>query len=138
MTDNTVFAKILRGELPCVKVYEDEDFLVIQNIVQDTPGHSLLIPKEPSVDILGMSSTLGNNMLAVIQRIGKAMMEGLGADGFNVGINTKPAAGQVIFYTHIHIIPRYKNDGLQPWAGKDADEETRLKYASKIISALDE
>mgnify|MGYP006293958563 CR=1 FL=1 len=137
MTEDCLFCKIVRGEAPSTKVYEDEDFVAFQALFQTTKGHTLLVPKEHSTDISEMKPELGTKMLELIQYLGSAQEKGLGADGFNIGVNKGKEAGQVIFHTHIHIIPRYKDDGLVSWGEQETSEEDRVLYAEKIIKELD-
>jgi len=132
-----IFCKIINGEIPTVKIYEDENFLVIESLGQSSKGHSLIIPKEHSKNILEMKTNNGSKLLDLIKKIGDASIKGLKADGFNVGINTNSAAGQVIMHTHIHIIPRYEKDGLNSWKEKQVSEEDRLIFAEKIIKELE-
>ena len=131
-----IFCKIIKGEIPSVKVYEDDKFLVIISLGQTSKGHSLIIPKEHSTNILEMNTKLGCEMLELIQKIGKACIDGLDAEGFNIGVNTNSAAGQVIMHTHIHIIPRYNDDGLNMWGETESTEEDRVLLAEKIIKSL--
>lgn len=131
-----IFCKIIKGELPSVKVYEDNDFLAIQSLSQTTKGHTLLIPKEHSENILDMNPALGTKALELIQQIGTAQKKGLNATAFNIGVNVGKDAGQVIFHTHIHIIPRYKNDGLGSWGETPASEEERILFAEKIVNEM--
>jgi histidine triad (HIT) family protein len=134
--NNCIYCKILKGELPTIKVYEDDDFIVIQSLNQVSIGHSLIIPKKHSKNILEMDSKLGCKLLQLIQKIGNACMTGLGAKGFNIGVNTNSVAGQAIMHTHIHIMPRYEKDSLLMWKEKNVSEEDRLIFAEKIIKEL--
>ncbi|MDD3175177.1 MAG: HIT family protein [Candidatus Nanoarchaeia archaeon] len=134
--DNCTYCKIIRGELPTVKIYENDEFLVIQSLGQTSKGHSLIIPKEHSTNILEMDSSLGTGLLQLIQKIGNACIKGLGAEGFNVGVNTGSVAGQAIMHSHIHIIPRYSEDGLIMWGETQTSEEDRVLFAEKIIKEL--
>ncbi|MFP4118881.1 MAG: HIT family protein [Candidatus Woesearchaeota archaeon] len=137
MSEDCIFCKIVRGEAPSTKVYEDDDFIAIQSLFQSVKGHTLLIPKEHSEDITQMKPELGQKMLELIQKVGKAQMRGLGADGFNVAVNTKREAGQVIDHTHIHLLPRFKDDGMKLWKEHEVDEEDRVLYAEKIINGME-
>ena len=137
MTDDCIFCKIIAGELPADKVYEDDDFLAFEALEQTSKGHVLLIPKEHSKDVLDMNSALGNKFLSVTKKIGTALMEGLGAQGFNIGLNTKSAAGQEVFHTHFHLIPRYTDDKLVMWPLKKTSPDDRAIFAQKTISKLD-
>lgn len=135
--ENCLFCKIIRGEIPSIKVYEDNDFIAFEDLKPTNKGHTIIIPKEHSQDILDMNKELGCKALETIQKIGTACMKGLNAQGFNTMINTKPASGQVIFHTHIHIIPRYEGDGIKHWKQYDVPEEERVMAAEKIIKALE-
>ena len=137
MSENCIFCQIVNGEAPSTKVYEDDDFIAIQSLFQSVKGHTLLIPKEHSDDITTMKPELGQKMLELIQKVGSAQMKGLGADGFNVAVNTKRAAGQVIDHTHIHLLPRFKEDGMTLWKEHDVSEEDRVLYAEKIINGME-
>ena len=135
--DNCIFCKIVKGEIPADKVYEDENFIAFQALYQVSQGHTLIIPKEHSKDILEMSPALGGQVFKLSQKIGLAVMNALQADGFNIGVNTKEAAGQAVFHTHIHIIPRYKNDGMKSWPENETTADQRALFATKIIKELD-
>ena len=136
MEQNCIFCKIAKGEIPSIKVYEDDKFIAFEDMNPSNKGHTLIVPKEHSEDILDMKGEKAE-LIGMIQKIGAACMKGLDAQGFNVMINTKPAAGQVIFHTHVHIIPRYEGDGLKHWPQKEASEEERIMNAEKIIKALE-
>lgn len=135
MTD-CIFCKISNGEIPSVKIYEDEEFLAFQALGQASPGHTLLIPKTHSEDFLDMNEDILGRMNVLAQKIGKAIMKGVEADGMNISFNIKPAGGQEIMHTHMHLVPRFENDGLKLFPLKDASEEERILFAEKIIKEL--
>lgn len=135
--ENCIFCRIIEGNLPSTKVYEDDEFLAIQSLNQSVTGQTLLIPKEHSPNILEMNTELGSKMLELIQKIGTAQIRGLQADGFNVAINTGGEAGQKIHHTHIHLLPRFKDDGKTLWKEHEASEEERESHAEKIIDAME-
>ena len=135
MTD-CIFCKIIAGELPADKVYENDEFIAFQALFQVSKGHTLIVPKEHSQDVLDMNSELGKGLLELIQKIGTSTMNALGASGFNTGINTKVSAGQAVFHTHIHIIPRYDNDEMVSWPEHKTTAEDRTIFAQKIIMNL--
>jgi len=134
--ENCIFCKIAEGTIPSIKVYEDEEFLAFQALGQASPGHTLLIPKEHSEDFLEMNSKLSEKMNSIAQKIGKAMMKALSADGMNISFNIKPAGGQEIMHTHMHLVPRFEKDGLKLFPLTDASEEERIMFAGKIIKEL--
>lgn len=119
MTD-CVFCKIIKGEIPCHKIYEDDKVLAFLDITPVSQGHTLVVPKEHVENLLSMSEEQIKAVFLVVQKIAKKIDEVLKPDGFNVGMNNKPSAGQVIFHAHVHIMPRFANDGLKLW-GKNYD-----------------
>ncbi len=135
MTD-CVFCKIISGEIPAVKLYDDEDFIVIQALAQASKGHSLIIPKKHSDNILEMDSELASKMSILAKKIFKAMKQGLGAEGSNIIFNNGLVAGQEIMHTHMHLIPRYKKDDFVLPKLEEVSEENRVLYAEKIINNL--
>lgn len=134
--NDCLFCKIINNELPSIKIYEDDDFLVIQSLGQNTKGHSLIIPKVHSCDVLEFNVNLGCKFFEIVKKIGNAMINGLNAEGFNLIFNSKSAAEQLILHTHCHIIPRYSNDGLHCWKEQIVSEEDRILFAEKIIKEL--
>jgi histidine triad (HIT) family protein len=109
-----VFCKIINGEIPSIKVYEDDDVLAILDINPATRGHTLVISKEHYENFLTTPAPIMHKMMSVAQRLGQIMMKDLLARGVNILTNAYPAAGQTVLHFHIHVIPRYDNtDGLQ-------------------------
>lgn len=121
----TIFSKIITGELPSFKVYEDEKILAFLDIQPLQPGHTLVIPKEPSVDGIECSPELLGEIMRVAQKIAKVQQEVLGCDGVNFFMNNGAAAGQEVFHTHLHVIPRFKEDGVfeSPIRGEYEEDE---------------
>jgi len=118
-----IFCKIVAGEIPCYKIYEDDDFLAFLDIQPISKGHTLIIPKkhyetfeETPVEILA-------RMIKIVHKIGIMVKQATNADGFNVGLNNCPAAGQIIMHTHFHIIPRFNNDELRTWPSVECSKE---------------
>ncbi|OQS00759.1 HIT domain-containing protein [Achlya hypogyna] len=110
---NNVFAKIIRGEIPCYKVFETEHVLAILDAFPCTAGHCLLIPKaEGYATILDMPPALAAQLFQELPRLAKAVQDAFQCDGINIVQNNGGAAGQVVFHTHIHVIPRYEGDNL--------------------------
>lgn len=110
-----VFCKIVDGEIPSAKVYEDDDVLAILDISQTTKGHTLVMPKKHYQNILECPQDLMHKVMDVAQRIGQAEMMLFGASGINILTNVGEAAGQSVPHFHVHVIPRYlgKDPGLQ-------------------------
>ena len=113
MEDNMkdIFCRIIDGEIPSAKVYEDDDVLAILDISQTTQGHTLVLPKAHYENFLAVPKDLLNKVMAVAQRIGQAQISLLHAKGVNILSNVGVAAGQSVPHFHVHVIPRYGNDG---------------------------
>ena len=123
--DDCIFCKIAAGEIPSATVYEDDDFRAILNLGPAAKGHTLVIPKSHSDNLLSVEPDTAAKALKVISKTANAIKEALGCDGVNVVQNNGEAAGQTVMHLHFHIIPRYKNDsvniGWQPM--KPSNEE---------------
>ena len=109
MTD-CIFCKIIAGEIPASKVYEDEHVLAFLDISQVTPGHTLIIPKEHYRTILEMNTESASQLFAKVPEIANKILRATGAKGMNIMNNTEEIAGQTVFHTHIHLAPRYGQD----------------------------
>jgi histidine triad (HIT) family protein len=133
---NNIFAKILRGEIPCVKVYEDAGVLAFMDVMPQAPGHVLVIPKEGATDILTLSPEGMAAMAAAAQKVAKAMDKALKPDGILLKQFNREAAGQSVFHVHFHVIPRMEGVPLAPHAGGMVDAATLEPIAAKIRSAL--
>lgn len=111
--DDCIFCKIVKGEIPCTKVYEDDSFIGILDVKPKAEGHTLIISKKHYRNLLDMPSTLGNEIFSIAKEIAlKLIKEGKG-EGFNLIVNNESSAGQVVMHTHLHIIPRKTGDGLK-------------------------
>ncbi|MBO6894307.1 MAG: HIT family protein [Roseibium sp.] len=135
--DQNVFAKILRGELPSHKVYEDNDTLVIMDIMPRGDGHILVIPKAASRNIIDIALADLNAVMATVQKMARTVVKAFGADGTTIQQFSEPAGGQVVFHTHVHVIPRFDGVKLKPHTGEMADNDLLAEQAEKIRSALD-
>ena len=102
-----IFCRIIDGEIPCNKVYEDDDVLAILDISQTTKGHTLVMPKHHCESLLSCPADILNKVMAVAQRIGQAEVSVLGAKGVNILTNCGEMAGQTVPHFHVHVIPRY-------------------------------
>ncbi|EAV42791.1 hypothetical protein SIAM614_15642 [Stappia aggregata IAM 12614] len=134
--DQNVFAKILRGELPSHKVYEDDKTLVIMDIMPRGDGHVLVIPKAPSRNILDIAQDDLNAVMATVQTMARAVIKAFDADGTTIQQFSEPAGGQVVFHTHVHVIPRFEGVSLKPHTGAMADNDLLASQAEKIRAAL--
>ena len=129
-----IFCKIISGEIPSSKVYEDEDFLAILDIRPVNHGHTLLIPKKHFVNIFDTDDDIARKIYPTLIKISKGIREGLTADGINIIQNNEKYAGQEVFHSHIHIIPRFRDDSLKftPRNLSYKDEDEKNKIVSKI------
>jgi histidine triad (HIT) family protein len=127
-----LFCKIASKEIPADLIYEDDKVVAFLDIKPVNKGHSLIIPKKHSHDLLDADDATLGTMIARVKKIAGAIMAATGAAGFNLGINTKSAAGQVVFHTHFHIIPRFSNDGLKMWPHSESEPKTRKQMAEEI------
>ena len=123
--EDCIFCKIVRGEIPCYKVYEDDEVLAFLDISQTTKGHTLVIPKEHFQNMLYCPKDLLAKVMGVAPHIAQAQVASLGANGVNVLINTNEVAGQTVMHFHVHVIPRY--------SGEDC---LRLEFLSNKIDHL--
>ena len=133
---NNIFAKIIRGELPCHKVYEDDKVLAFLDIMPRAPGHTLVLPKAPARNILDIAP---DDLVAVAlaaQRVAKAAVKVFGADGVTVQQFNEGAGGQVVFHLHLHIIPRKAGVPMKPPATEKEKPEVLLDQALKLSAAL--
>ncbi|HLR02759.1 MAG TPA: HIT family protein [Virgibacillus sp.] len=124
--DDCIFCKIINGELPSAKVYEDEHVFAFLDISQVTKGHTLVIPKVHTRDVYDTPADIAGNLFAVVPTIANGIKKAYRSAGLNVLINNEKAAGQEVFHTHIHLIPRYgdKNDGFKAKWETHNDEYT--------------
>ncbi|WP_186395339.1 HIT family protein [Stappia sp. TSB10GB4] len=134
--DQNVFAKILRGELPAQKVYEDDRTLVIMDIMPRGDGHVLVIPKAPSRNILDIAEDDLNAVMKTVQKMAHAVVRAFDADGTTIQQFSESAGGQVVFHTHVHVIPRFAGVALRPHTGDMADQAVLAANADKIRAAL--
>jgi histidine triad (HIT) family protein len=131
-----IFARILRGEIPCVKVFEDAKTLAFMDVMPEAEGHVLVVPKEAAQDILDLSSEGLAAMMATVQKVAKAVDRALAPDGILLKQYNRAPAGQSIFHVHFHVLPRWEGVALAPH-GKVMVEAARLEpVAAKIRSAL--
>ena len=133
---NNVFAKILRGEMPCHKVYEDDKALAFLDIMPRAPGHTLVLPKAPARNILDVSPDDLAYLIKVAQKIAQAGMRAFGADGVTIQQFNESAGGQVVFHLHVHVIPRKQGIALKPPASVKEAPEVLDEQAKKLAAVL--
>jgi histidine triad (HIT) family protein len=133
---NNIFGKILRGEIPCHRVYEDADTLAFMDVMPQSPGHLLVIPKTPSRNILDADPAVLAKLMPIVQKLAKAAKDAFDADGVTVIQFNEPAAGQTVFHLHFHVIPRYEGAALKPHTGQMEDNAVLAANAEKVIGEL--
>lgn len=133
---NNIFAKILKGEIPSYRVYEDEHTVAFMDVMPQAPGHTLVLPKSPSRNLLDADPAALQHAITVLQKVAVAVQEAFDADGVYVAQFNEPAAGQTVFHLHFHVIPRHDGVALKPHSGKMEDGAVLAENAQKIIEAL--
>ncbi len=123
--DDCIFCKLANGDIPTRKVYEDEEFTVIMDAAPATKGHCLILPKEHFANIYEIDGETAGKAFKLAKRMAEQLTQKLSCDGFNIVQNNGETAGQSVFHFHIHLIPRYKDDGQNIlWKpGKPTNEE---------------
>jgi histidine triad (HIT) family protein len=135
--DSNIFAKILRGEIPSHKIYEDEDTLAFMDVMPQAPGHALIVPKAASRNLLDADPDVLARTIPVVQRVARAVKSAFGADGVTIVQFNEPASGQTVFHLHFHVIPRHEGVPLMPH-GREMEKPDVLKAnAEKIRNALE-
>ena len=133
---SNIFAKILRGEIPCVKVYEDAKTLAFMDVMPEADGHVLVVPKEAAENILDLSPEGVAAMMATAQKVAKAVDKALAPDGILLKQFNRAAAGQSVFHVHFHIVPRWEGVPMAPHGKVMVDAAVLEPIAAKIRSAL--
>ena len=132
-----IFCKIIKGEIPADKIYENEKFLAFLDIKPNNPGHTLVVPKDHSENLYKMPDETLSAIAPLIKKIAVAVKNATNADGINIGMNNESPAGQIVPHVHFHIIPRFTNDGLRHWQGKTyASKKEANEIAEKIIKNI--
>src|ERR1700739_295888 len=133
---NNIFAKILRGELPCHKVYEDDKALAFLDIMPRAPGHALVLPKAPARNILDISPDALPTVRRVARKVSLAGMRVFRADGVTVQQFNEAAGGQVVFHLHVHVIPRQQGVALKAPASFKEAPDVLAAHAERLKAAL--
>lgn len=129
---NNIFAKILRGEIPSHKVYEDEHNLAFMDVMPQVDGHTLVIPKVGSRNLLDADPAVVGRLMAAVQKVARAAKAAFGAEGVLIQQFNEAAAGQTVFHLHFHVLPRLEGVALRPHSGKMADHTLLAKHAEMI------
>ena len=134
MEEHCIFCKIANGEIPSATLYEDENFRVILDLCPASKGHALILPKKHAANLFGLSDETASKVMILAKQIAAVLQEGLHADGINLVQNNGEAAGQTVFHFHMHLIPRYREDGQKiGWKPQEVSQE-ELEETRKQIT----
>jgi histidine triad (HIT) family protein len=133
---NNIFAKILRGELPCYKVYEDDHVMAFLDIMPRSPGHTLVIPKAPARNILDVGEEDYLHVARATRKIARVAMTTFKADGVTVQQHNEPASGQDVFHLHVHVMPRQDGVALLRPVSRREDDKVLEEHAARLSAAL--
>ncbi|TIP74997.1 MAG: HIT family protein [Mesorhizobium sp.] len=134
---NNIFAKILRGEIPAYRVYEDDAVVAFMDVMPQGPGHTLVVPKAPSRNLLDSDPATFGPFFAIVQKVAVAVKKAFSADGVTILQFNEPASGQTVFHLHVHVIPRFEGIPLKPHSGHMEKPEVLAENAGKIRTALE-
>ncbi len=134
---NNVFARILRGELPCIKVFEDQSTLALLDVMPQSDGHTLVLPKEPAGTLLDLSPEGATACIQTVRRVAAAVQRAVGAPGLLISQLNGEAAGQTVLHVHFHIIPRFPSLKLKPHGRERGDPDRLEQIAARIMTELD-
>ena len=134
--NDNIFAKILRGEIPAFKIYEDDDALAFMDVMPQSPGHALVIPKAPSRNLLDADPEVLSRVIPLVRKIAVASKVAFAADGIQIAQFNEPASGQTVYHLHFHIIPRFDGIPLKAHSGKMEDMEVLKAHCEKLKAAL--
>jgi histidine triad (HIT) family protein len=133
---NNIFAKILRGEIPSHRVYEDDAVVAFMDVMPQGPGHTLVVPKAPSRNLLDADPATFGSLFAVVQKVAVAVKKAFDADGVTILQFNELASGQTVYHLHVHVIPRFEGIPLKPHSGQMEKPEVLAENAGKIRTAL--
>ena len=133
---SNIFAKILRGEIPSHRVYEDAHAVAFMDVMPQAPGHTLVLPKAPSRNLLDADPATLAHLITVVQRIAQAAQTAFAADGITIMQFNEAPAGQTVFHLHFHVIPRHEGAALTRHAGGMEDPAILADHAAKLKAAL--
>lgn len=134
--NNNIFAKILRGDIPCHKVYEDAEVIAFMDVMPQATGHTLIVPKAASRNILDADPEVLAKTIVVVQKVARAAKSAFKADGISIIQYNEPAGGQSVFHLHFHVIPRQEGAALKSHSGKMEDGAILAANAALLRAAL--
>lgn len=133
---NNIFARILRGEIPAAFVYEDDATVAFMDVMPQSPGHTLVVPRYPAENLFDLDLQAGAAVLRTVQIVARAVKEAFNADGIMLNQFNGPVAGQSVFHFHVHIVPRYADVPLRRHTGDMEDPAVLREQAARIQAAL--
>lgn len=135
--NNCIFCRIVKGEIPCAKIFEDDNVISFLDIAPANKGHALIVTKGHYETLLDIPGGVLSDLMLKAKKVVRAMSSALGCDGFNVLMNNKKAAGQLVLHAHVHIIPRFKGDGIDlNWEPRKYKDKEIDDFRERIISFL--
>lgn len=134
--DGNVFAKILRGEMSAHRVFEDEHCIAFMDVMPQSPGHTLVVPREPAEDVFALSDAGWTQLTAAAHRVARAVKQAFAPEGVTLMQLNGAAAGQSVFHVHVHVIPRYAGQALRRHGGAVAPNAELAAHAARIRAAL--
>ncbi len=134
--DDNIFARMLRGEIPCEKIFEDEHSFAFLDIMPRAPGHTLVIPRAKASGFLDIGADDLCRLMVCVQKLAPVIVKALDADGFMLQQFNGAGAGQTVFHLHIHIVPRYAGRPLRPHGEQMEDTDVLAGVGAKIRAAL--
>lgn len=133
---NNIFAKILRGEIPSHRVYEDDAVVAFMDVMPQGQGHTLVVPKAPSRNLLDADPAVLGPLFQTVRKVARAVKQAFAADGVTIMQFNEPASGQTVYHLHVHVIPRFEGVPLKPHTGQMEKPEVLTENAAKIRAAL--
>jgi len=135
---SNIFAKVLRGEIPSHGVYEDDAVVAFMDVMPQGPGHTLVVPKAPSRNLLDADPATLGPLFTTVQKVALAVKKAFGADGVTILQFNEPASGQTVYHLHVHVIPRFEGVALKPHTGQMEKPEVLAENAGKIRASLND
>lgn len=136
MRMDCIFCKIITKEIPADIVYEDDATIAFLDRTPVNPGHLLVLPKIHARNVFDVAPEQWSAAMEIVRMLSPIVRSVTSADGINIHVNNEPAAGQVVFHSHIHVIPRFEEDGFRNWHGKEMGTEESAQLREKIIASL--
>lgn len=134
--DTNIFAKLLRGEIPSHRVYEDDAVIAFMDVMPQGKGHTLVVPRAPSRNLLDADAATLAPLFSVVQKVAQAVKKAFSANGVTIMQFNEPASGQTVYHLHVHVIPRFDGIPLKPHSGEMEKPDVLAENAEKIRTAL--